>query len=89
MNLNYKKYYDNHKNLNKFDIYNRVKYDKYDNLILLKYWIIGFIIITLLYFLSCYCCGDETIYIKRFSPIHKQVLRELTPAYPPPLVNFL
>jgi hypothetical protein len=86
MNLNYKNYYDNNKKLN---IYKNYKYDKYDNIILLKYWIIGFIIITLLYFLSCYCCGDETIYIKRFSPIHKQILRDITPAYPPPLVNFL
>jgi hypothetical protein len=86
MNLNYKNYYDNNKKLN---IYKNYKYDKYDNIILLKYWIIGFIIITLLYFLSCYCCGDETIYIKRFSPIHKQILRDITPAYPPPLVNCL
>lgn len=81
METNYKNYlYDNQ---------DRYKYDAFDKYMLLKYWIIGFAVITLLYFLTCFACDDETIYVRRFSPFHRRLLRELTPAYPPPLVNFM
>ena len=69
------------------DFYN----DNNKNLII-KYitlWIIGLILITLLYLIINRICNYFDIYDIGFDNINKVKLRSMTPIYPPPLNNFI
>ena len=55
----------------------------------LRLWLIGVFIMTVLYIIYCSFCPDGfmTITIPKYG--YRNVIRSMTPAYPPPLTNFM
>lgn len=55
----------------------------------IKIWLFTVMIMTLLYILYCSCYSEPfmTISIPKYG--YRNVVRSITPAYPPPLTNFM
>jgi len=64
-------------------------YDKYERRNYLKLWLFGLLLMTVVYILYCSFCPDEfmTISIPKYG--YRNVVRSITPAFPPPLTNFM
>ena len=62
--------------------YNTQIYDDYDKYWLIKLWTFVIIIITIVYIFIYLFWTDDYPYDPRF-------IRSMTPAYPPPLINFM
>ena len=75
--------------MNEYQKYNRNYYyqqpAKYSYI---KLWVLGIILLTIVYFIYYYCIYDS--YTLSFYDGNKlNYLRSMTPAHPPPLVNFM
>jgi len=59
-----------------------------NNLYYVKIWGFAVFIITIIYFILLNIIKNDNIYTDNTNEINRMYIKSITPAYPPPLVNF-